>query len=159
MLNPAAAGAEPPGPVPRQLPADVRGFVNRRHDLDRLDELIDDSAASGAAIVVVGTAGVGKTSPAVHWAHRIRDRFPDGQLYVNLRGYDPGPPITPQEMLERFLHALGGPARRCPPTSNREVRCSGRSWPGGACSWCWTTPQRSARFGRCFPATANASYS
>lgn len=113
-MTPPTAGAGPQGPVPRQLPADVRGFVNRRHDLARLDELIDDSAASGAAIVLVGTAGVGKTSLAVHWAHRVRDRFPDGQLYVNLRGYDPGPPITPQEVLERFLHALGVPGAAVP---------------------------------------------
>ncbi len=113
-MNPPTARDEPPGPVPRQLPADVRGFVNRIDDLARLDQLVDDSAASGAAIVVVGTAGVGKTSLAVHWAHRIRDRFPDGQLYVNLRGYDPGPPITPHEVLERFLHALGTPGAAVP---------------------------------------------
>jgi tetratricopeptide (TPR) repeat protein len=108
------SGTEPSGPVPRQLPADVRGFVNRLQDLARLDEIIDDSTAPGATIVVVGTAGVGKTSLAVHWAHRIRARFPDGQLYVNLHGYDPGPPITPHEVLERFLHALSVPAAAVP---------------------------------------------
>lgn len=113
-MNPVTAGDEPPGPVPRQLPADVRGFVNRFHDLARLDEVVDDSAAPGATIVVVGTAGVGKTSLAVHWAHRVRDRFPDGQLYVNLHGYDPGPPITPQEALGRFLHALSVPGAAVP---------------------------------------------
>ncbi|VVJ20519.1 Transcriptional regulator [Amycolatopsis camponoti] len=108
------SGTEPSGPVPRQLPADVRGFVNRLQDLARLDEIIDDSAAPGATIVVVGTAGVGKTSLAVHWAHRVRARFPDGQLYVNLHGYDPGPPITPHEVLERFLHALTVPVAAVP---------------------------------------------
>ncbi|MEV7038060.1 NB-ARC domain-containing protein [Amycolatopsis sp. NPDC051061] len=108
------SGDEPSGPVPRQLPADVRGFVNRLRDLARLDEIIDDSTAPGATIAVVGTAGVGKTSLAVHWAHRIRARFPDGQLYVNLHGYDPGPPITPHEVLERFLHALSVPVAAVP---------------------------------------------
>ncbi|WP_405794585.1 ATP-binding protein [Streptomyces sp. NBC_01506] len=64
--------------------------------------------------VVAGTAGAGKTSLALRWAHQVRDRFPDGQLYVNLRGYDPGEPITAQEALHRFLPALGVPPRSVP---------------------------------------------
>jgi tetratricopeptide (TPR) repeat protein len=55
---------------------------------------------------IAGTAGMGKTSLAVHWAHRVRERFPDGELYVNLRGYDPGPPVTPDQALDGFLRAL-----------------------------------------------------
>ncbi|MEV7084581.1 tetratricopeptide repeat protein [Streptomyces sp. NPDC093085] len=57
--------------------------------------------------VIAGTAGAGKTSLALHWAHQVQERFPDGQLYVNLRGYDPGEPVTAQEALHRFLPALG----------------------------------------------------
>src|SRR5439155_9804784 len=57
---------------------------------------------------------VGKTALAVHWAHRVRHRFPDGQLFVNLRGYAPGQPVRPREALVRFLHALGVAAERVP---------------------------------------------
>ncbi|WP_283137075.1 ATP-binding protein [Rhizohabitans arisaemae] len=66
--------------------------------------------------VIAGTAGVGKTSLALRWAYQIRDRFPDGQLYVNLRGYDPGEPVTAQEALHRFLVALGVRADSVPPS-------------------------------------------
>ncbi|MFF3226128.1 ATP-binding protein [Nocardia suismassiliense] len=96
--------------VPAQLPADVRGFVNRVTDLKRMDDVLADTGnhpRTPRVCVLTGTAGVGKTSLAVHWGHRARDRFPDGQLYVNLRGYDPGQPITAGQALERFLTALG----------------------------------------------------
>ncbi|MFB7273553.1 tetratricopeptide repeat protein [Streptomyces sp. NPDC056244] len=102
-----------PVPVPQQLPGDVRGFVNRTTDLERLDAELDldgDGAGSVPVRVIAGTAGVGKTSLAVYWAHRAKEHFPDGQLYVNLRGYDPGAPLNPAQALERFLVALGVPA-------------------------------------------------
>ncbi|WP_281176360.1 ATP-binding protein [Pseudonocardia acaciae] len=67
-----------------------------------------------AVSVIAGTAGVGKTSLAIHWAHRVRERFPDGQLYVNLRGYDPGMPVTADHALDHFLRALDVPAGRIP---------------------------------------------
>lgn len=75
--------------VPRQLPADVASLAGRDDELALLDKLV---AAPTAVVVaaISGTAGVGKTALAVHWAHRVADRFDDGQLYVNLRGYDPG---------------------------------------------------------------------
>ncbi|HEV8561662.1 MAG TPA: tetratricopeptide repeat protein [Actinophytocola sp.] len=105
------------GPVLQQLPVGVHGFVNRQVELDRLDTfLAGDVAGSSVAgvSVIVGTAGVGKTSLAVHWAHRVRPHFPDGQLYVNLRGYDPGPPIGADRVLDRFLRALDVPPRSIP---------------------------------------------
>lgn len=104
-------------PVPAQLPGDVRGFVNRTADLARLDAVLGDGVdqpGSASVCVIAGTAGVGKTSLAVRWAHRARHRFPDGQLYVNLRGYDPGEPVGPAQVLERFLTALGVPAAALP---------------------------------------------
>ncbi|WP_143832042.1 ATP-binding protein [Nocardiopsis sp. CNR-923] len=107
-------------PRPAQLPGDVRGFVNRTDELRYLDALLEaplsarqDSGALRIA-VVVGTAGVGKTSLAIHWAHRIKDHFPDGQLYVNLHGYDPGPPVPVTDVLGRFLRALDVPVDRIP---------------------------------------------
>lgn len=98
---------------PRQLPADVRGFINRTDELDRLDLLLT-SDEPAATYVIAGTAGVGKTSLAIHWAHRVADSFVDGQLYINLHGYDPGPPVTPGEVLDRFLRALNVPATAIP---------------------------------------------
>jgi len=103
--------------APAQLPPDLRGFVGRSDDLRRLDEILDDAQTqpSATVCVITGTAGVGKTSLAVHWAHRIRDSFPDGQLYVNLRGFDPdGVAMAPAEAIHRFLDALGVPPERVP---------------------------------------------
>jgi hypothetical protein len=67
-----------------------------------------------AIAVLTGSPGVGKTALAAHWAHRVTGRFPDGQLYVNLRGYSPGPQMRPVEALARFLYALGVPANQIP---------------------------------------------
>ncbi|MFJ6566036.1 ATP-binding protein [Streptomyces sp. NPDC091292] len=104
-----------PVPVPQQLPGNVRGFVNRTVDLEHLDAALgEDVAGRVPVLVIAGTAGVGKTSLAVHWAHRAKEHFPDGQLYVNLRGYDPGAPLTAALALERFLVALGVPAAAIP---------------------------------------------
>jgi tetratricopeptide (TPR) repeat protein len=97
-------------PVPRQLPPASYRFVGRAGQLDELDGLVvaGERAATGTIVVVSGTAGVGKTSLAVHWAHRVAHRFPDGQLFVNLRGFDPDrPPANPGEAVRDFLDALG----------------------------------------------------
>jgi tetratricopeptide (TPR) repeat protein len=95
--------------LPRQLPADVAGFSGRSADLARLDQLLDAGAITAALSlgVVSGTAGVGKTALAVHWAHRVADRFPDGQLFVNLCGYDVERAVAPETVLAEFLRALG----------------------------------------------------
>lgn len=96
--------------TPHELPADVAGFTGRRAELQLLDELLDAADGTAPAIVIAvvsGTAGVGKTALALHWAHRMDHRFPDGELYVDLRGYDPGRPVTPAEALEAFLRTLG----------------------------------------------------
>ncbi|KQX61214.1 hypothetical protein ASD48_28950 [Streptomyces sp. Root1310] len=98
------------GAVPAQLPMEAAGFTGREEELARLEKVLVAAAERPTAVVVSavsGTAGVGKTALAVHWAHRARDRFPDGQLYVNLRGYDPERPMTALDALGRFLTALG----------------------------------------------------
>ncbi|WP_196444902.1 BTAD domain-containing putative transcriptional regulator [Planomonospora sp. ID67723] len=123
--DPDAAGPPPAPPAPAdpappaQLPLDVCGFTGRCAEIARLDALLAQRADQPTAVpvsVLSGTAGVGKTALAVHWAHRVAGRFPDGQLYVNLRGFAPnGPAMEPGEALRGFLHALAVPAARLPP--------------------------------------------
>ncbi|MGH3938233.1 MAG: tetratricopeptide repeat protein [Pseudonocardiaceae bacterium] len=101
--------------VPAQLLADVDDFTGRAEELAELDRLLitpDLGAAGGEPTAVVisavsGTAGVGKTALALRWAHRVRNEFPHGQLYVNLRGYDPDQPLSAADTLAGFLRALG----------------------------------------------------
>ena len=93
-------------PIPAQLPGDVYGFVNRMVDMEVLNQVLG-SPGQVAVCVVTGTPGIGKTALAVHWAHRVRQNFADGQLYVNLRGYDAEEPIPPERALGGFLTALG----------------------------------------------------
>jgi DNA-binding SARP family transcriptional activator len=114
-LGPTAARAV----CPAQLPPDPAGFAGRVEHLRQLDAVLSDArSGSGAAIVIcaiAGSAGVGKTALAVHWAHQVRDRFPDGQLYVNLRGFDPtGSAMAPADAVRGFLQALDVPADRIP---------------------------------------------
>jgi tetratricopeptide (TPR) repeat protein len=95
--------------VARELPPDVSAFTGRAASLMELDRRLDGTPG-GAAVpisVVVGTAGVGKTALAVHWAHRIAARFPDGQLYADLRGYDSDKPVDAADVLAEFLRGLG----------------------------------------------------
>jgi DNA-binding SARP family transcriptional activator len=99
-----------PWVVPAQLPADVPGFTGRDDQLAQLDTLLPgtgDPAGTAVAIsAIAGAAGVGKTALAVHWGHRVRDWFADGQLYVNLRGHATDAPMRPIEALARLLRAL-----------------------------------------------------
>jgi len=101
-------------PVPRQLPRAVEHFVGRLAQLAELDRLLAANEP-GRVVVLTGTAGVGTTALAVHWAQVRDQRYPDGQLYVDLRGFDPEPPLSPNEVLAGFLRALGVPAADLPP--------------------------------------------
>jgi DNA-binding SARP family transcriptional activator/tetratricopeptide (TPR) repeat protein len=117
---PAAPGAAA-WLIPAQLPPEAGGFTGRSEHLRLLDALLcasdDKPAESGTGVVVAviaGSAGVGKTALAVRWAHRVRWRFPDGQLYVNLRGHAALPPLRPVDALAQFLPALGLPTNQVP---------------------------------------------
>ncbi|MFF1548779.1 BTAD domain-containing putative transcriptional regulator [Streptomyces sp. NPDC058291] len=136
--GPAVPRDDPAAPapalaVPDQLPHDVPAFTGRQAELDEILRLLDaavpraavpqtdassaDASRPQAAVIsaIGGMAGVGKTSLAVHWAHRVADRFPDGRLYVNLRGFDPsGAVMEPGEAVRGFLDALGVPPERVP---------------------------------------------
>jgi DNA-binding SARP family transcriptional activator len=110
--------------VPRQLPAVAPHFVGRRQELRELSQLLDQAAGKMHTVVIStigGTAGVGKTALAIHWAHRVAAWFPDGQLYVNLRGFDDGRPLAPGEAVRGFLDALDVPAERIPPSLDAQV--------------------------------------
>jgi transcriptional regulator with XRE-family HTH domain/tetratricopeptide (TPR) repeat protein len=107
-----------PAAVPRQLPAPVRHFTGRRAELDTLTGMLGRAGRPAGPVLITaigGMAGMGKTALAVRWAHQIADRFPDGQLYVNLRGFDPsGRPMAAAEAICGVLEALGVPPERIP---------------------------------------------
>ncbi|MDO0913233.1 BTAD domain-containing putative transcriptional regulator [Streptomyces sp. DT2A-34] len=124
----------PPPPKPREstssapaeLPHDAAGFAGRTDELVRLHRLLPSEREPGRAGTVVisaigGAAGIGKTALAVHWAHQVRDRFPDGQLYINLHGFDyDRSPLEPGEALELLLRSLGLAASEIP--ANHEAQ-------------------------------------
>ncbi|SCL57758.1 DNA-binding transcriptional activator of the SARP family [Micromonospora eburnea] len=121
---PAQVTGAGPGPAapsraaPAQLPLALPTFSGRVGELALLDAVLAEEAGRSPTVVITvvsGTAGVGKTALAVQWAHRVAGRFPDGQLYVNLRGFDPaGALVSPAAALRSFLDALGVPAERIP---------------------------------------------
>jgi len=122
---PTGPPAETAGPAvpPEQLPPDVVSFVERRTALAALDLLLVRArAGTGQPLAVVsGTSGVGKTALAVRWAHRVRDRFPDGVLYAELGGYGRGEPVDPGAVLASWLRALGVADGRLPGTAQEKA--------------------------------------
>ncbi|GAA1373856.1 ATP-binding protein [Catellatospora chokoriensis] len=102
-------------PVPRQLPSGAGDFVDREEHLARLNFLLSSDRRGGTrAVAVVGTAGVGKTALALQWANGTRDGYADGDLYVNLRGYDSEGPADPSDVLDGFLRAFDIPPDKVP---------------------------------------------
>ena len=104
----------------------VAHFTGRAAELAALTGLLGEAGPTVPGTVVIsaigGTAGVGKTALAVHWAHQVAGRFPDGQLYVNLRGYDPGEPMAAADALAGFLRALGVPGQEIPDEMEERAR-------------------------------------
>jgi DNA-binding SARP family transcriptional activator len=116
--GPARRGRQAPASRPAQLPADVADFTGRDEQVKRLSDLLSGTGASGdpgavRIAVVAGAGGLGKTSLAVHAAHQVRRRFPDGQLYVDLLGATAAP-LLPADVLARFLRDLGVDGRDIP---------------------------------------------
>src|SRR5262245_10459364 len=107
---------QPARVVPRQLPPDIGDFTGRDLALEPLHARVRNRRRGATALVItaaVGKAGVGKTTLAVHAAHQLRSLFPDGQLYVNLRGVE-AQALDPAEVLDGFLRALGVDGRLLP---------------------------------------------
>jgi len=130
VAEPSGAGPAPaaaPAParvVPQQLPPAVRAFTGRDRDLIELDALLGAGTGQADPVVITaiaGTAGVGKTALAAHWARRVADQFPDGQLWLNLRGYHPGRPMPSGQALTVFLRALGVPSSQIPVELDAQV--------------------------------------
>jgi DNA-binding SARP family transcriptional activator len=111
---------------PAQLPLDAYGFVGRARELDSLDALLEATDRQPTATIIAapsGPAGIGKSALAVHWAHRVADRFPDGQLHVDLRGSRPAAPPPVGAVIRAFLDALGVPAAEVPSEVDQLSAC------------------------------------
>jgi DNA-binding SARP family transcriptional activator/tetratricopeptide (TPR) repeat protein len=113
-------------PTPAELPHDIASFTARRAELEELHSLItiepNGGDHQGARIAVLGgAAGAGKTALAVHWAHQVAERFPDGQLYLDLHGFSPAEPLDSTRALARLLDGLGVEPDRLPVTLEERV--------------------------------------
>ena len=112
---PVTALPAPLVPAPAQLPPEVAGFAGRAAELQWLDGLLPAALTGSPLALITGSAGIGKTTLAVRFGRRVASRFPDGQLYVNLRGFDPASaPVPPAVSLQGFFDALGVPPRHVP---------------------------------------------
>lgn len=111
--------------APTQLPADIAGFTGRDDAIKQLDDLLYSAGDTPSATVIAtigGSGGIGKTALAVHWAHQVRGRFPDGQLYLNLRGFDPSGQAMPSgTALRTLLELLGVPPAKLPTSIEAQI--------------------------------------
>lgn len=111
LRRPAPAAATDDVPTPWQLPPAAPDFTGRAAQVDAILSVLRDSSGAGAPAVglvtITGMGGIGKTTLAVHVAHKLVDSFPDGHLYLNLRGYGPGEPVPPIDAQRHLLRSLG----------------------------------------------------
>ncbi|MQS12974.1 tetratricopeptide repeat protein [Streptomyces kaniharaensis] len=116
LTLPAAPATTPALTVPAHLPPVPAAFTGRHHELAALDRLLEHQGGASLPVgSIIGTGGVGKTALAAHWSHQVAARFPDGQLFADLRGYDEEEePRRPAGVLDRFLRALGVPGPQIP---------------------------------------------
>lgn len=121
IASTVAITVEPP--VPRQLPAPPSRFRGRAGELAELDAIFATASERATSqVVVCGTAGVGKSALALHWAHRMARHFDDGQIYLNLRGFDPsGTALPPDEALRTLLGSLAVPPQQVPPSLDAQA--------------------------------------
>ncbi len=112
--DPGLVDAETPVvAVPAQLPPEPPSLVGRTRLIEQIRCHLGPSGAL-RVVVLTGTAGIGKTALALHVGHRVRENYPDGQLYVNLGGYDKDEPLTPERAMHHLLTGLGVPAGQIP---------------------------------------------
>lgn len=110
----ASAAPRAQTPIPAQLPTDIATFTGRDENLTVLDRLWNSGSRTCVLSAITGIGGVGKTALAVRWSHKRRHDFPDGQLYINLRGFDERKPLGPHEAVSRLLRSLGHPGNGIP---------------------------------------------
>ncbi|WP_433223040.1 BTAD domain-containing putative transcriptional regulator [Dactylosporangium sp. CS-047395] len=114
--------AAPARQVPRELPRDIATFIGRTGVLHQLDAALAADGAAPRIAVLEGTAGIGKTTLAVHWAHRVAARFADGHLYLDLAGFAPGgTAVDTARAVRRLLESLGVPAARLPSEKEGQI--------------------------------------
>ena len=110
---------------PRDLPLDVADFTGRQAEIERLTSLVmnGDRPENRRLVIsaIAGTGGVGKTALAIHLGHLLANHFPDGQLYTNLHGYDDRQKLGPDQVLDRFLRALGVSDRAIPKERSERI--------------------------------------
>ncbi len=145
---------------PAQLPTDIADFTGREEYVRRLSELLttvpEDGAGAVRIALVAGSGGLGKTSLAVHLAHRLSGQFPDGQLYVDLLGATASP-VSPGPMCSAGSCVISALAAGISPSMRQGARLgTGPAWLGAASWWSWTTRRTRLRCGRCCPAVPPA---
>ena len=164
--SPGVSPVSGPGPrggsaaaATRTLPRDISRFTGRTAELARLTTELASAAPGGVVAIyaIGGMAGIGKTTLAVHAAHRLAGQFPDGQIFLPLHAHTPGQrPVDPADALASLLRAAGLGAEAIPAGLDARAGAGVITWRARRCCWCWMTPPGMSRSGRCYPAPPGA---